>query len=111
MVNLISTTGIFEPFSKLICIRIITISFYTGVKLITGKTITVGHRVTKRNIVDFALFFVTFMMLVLIEFSSANRRSYYAKEHKQRHENRKSFDFLVSKIHFCSFPSLKLDSV
>ena len=97
-----------KPVSKLISIRLFAISFNTGVELITVKTVTVSHGVAKRNILN--RLFCNIYTLVCM-FCCANCGSNYANEHKQRHENRKSFDFLVSKIHFCSFPSLKLDSV
>ena len=42
-----SARGFLQPVSKLVRIRNISVCFYTGVKLVSGKTVSISHRVTE----------------------------------------------------------------
>ena len=91
-----------KVFFKNVCIRLIAIVCNTGVVVVTIKTVTVGHRVTKRYVVK--IFFFGSSFVVVITNCRHNSRSKHCKKQSHSQQNRKKLNTYILSFH-CKFLS------
>ena len=86
-----------KPCSELVRIRVLTVRFYTGAVHVSGKTVTIGHRVTKRNVMDSLV-----LVLVRVGNTSSESGSSKAEEHCACHDQSKNLRTYFFHIHIFS---------
>ena len=86
-----------KPCCEQVRIRVIAIRFYTGAVLVSGETVTIGHRVSKRNVMDSLV-----LVLVRVGNTGSESGSRKAEEHCACHDQSKNLRTYFFHIHIFS---------